>query len=673
MPAFVEDTDLVNSPASTERSRDSSVVSSFTLDNEVNQCFEGEHLFDDDVIDLTEDSSLSWNHALHDGELALEAFRIRGESFLRGDIVELKPESTYVGTYPVDFLDVKVILRNRMREPKFRGLPLTRTRNTGGILPKKSNEVCAILQINGGEGEITKENPIFFDISPDFVVKKRTLITTNAIYPEHRSPRMAVAQALSFDNRERQRRRDERRGVIVCRWRLKIYYLVRGREARAQERVLERIPIGDVLDSRYRISDETLCNRWRGGRVKGGSWNGCPPRHLIDLDAVPRSSASGQSGMRESGQKYTVFDAFSGAGGASRGAQSAGFKIQYALDKSPDVWDTYRLNFPKVSLYEMAVDEFIQTAKKESTRVDALHLSPPCQFFSPAHTQNSVHDDENIFALFGCNPLITKTRPRLITFEQTFGITHERHSHFFRSLIGDFTQFGYSVRWKIVPLCTWGSAQDRKRLVVLAAAPGETLPPFPRATHSENGAADGCKPFTTFGQAISGIRREDDLHNPRSVRHFHPRRAPFDSNKLTGTITTGSGGMYYPDGSRDLTMREYACLQGFPCHHRFVGNKTSVRRQIGNAFPPNTVRVLYDHLQEWLLREDGMRAYQPSATDCLAVDVDDVDSAWDSGVTERSGAVSSPSRMNAMNLDNDEPVCISKGQFQRRAEVIDLT
>lgn len=671
MPALQGDAALLISSTSATRSRAESIVSTCTLIDEASQLFGAEHIFDDDVIDLTGDSGSTGNHTLHAGELPLEALRIRGEPFSRGDIVELKSESTYVGTYPVDFLEVKVVLRNRTGEAKLRGVPLTRTRNMGGKLPKKLNEVCAILHINRGECESTDDNPIWFDVGPDSVVKKRTLVITNAVYPEHRSPR--TASNVQVGDGERQRRRAERRGVLVCRWRHKIYFVVHGRKTRPQEEVLERMPASDVSDSRYRIPDETLCNRWRGGRIKGGSWSGGQHNDLIDLDAVSPASASGHPGTRGRQQAYTVFDAFSGAGGVSRGAQSSGFKIQYAVDKSPDVWDTYRLNFPEAILYGMAIDKFIQTAHGEFIRVDVLHLSPPCQYFSPAHTHNSVHDDENIFALFGCNQLINKTRPRIITIEQTFGITHGRHEQYLRALIGDFTQFGYSVRWKVVRLCTWGSAQDRKRLVVIAAAPGERLPPFPRATHSENGAADGCKPFTTFGQAISGIRPGDDLHNPRTVRHFQPRRVPFDSNRLTGTVTTGSGDMYYPDGTRELTMREYACLQGFPCHHRFVGNKTSIRRQIGNAFPPNTVRVLYNHLHEWLLKEDCMKAYQPSATDVVTVDADDVDSAWGSGVTERSCTVSSPFTMDVMDIDDDEPDRLSSCPFGRRAEVIDLT
>ncbi|GKU00010.1 dna (cytosine-5-)-methyltransferase [Fusarium langsethiae] len=298
-----------------------------------------------------------------------------------------------------------------------------------------------------------------------------------------------------------------------------------------------------------------------------------------------------------------MFDSCSGAGGVSRGALMAGFKIQYAIDKAPEVWNTYETNFPDTKFFRMPLDEFISEPDVAHKRVDVLHFSPPCQFFSPAHTHASVHDDDNIAALFGCNELLQKLRPRIVTVEQTFGLTHDRHGNYFNGLLHDFTQWNYSFRWKVVKLCTWGAAQDRKRLIIIAAAPGERLPPLPMPTHGEEA---GLLPYNTIGKALRGIRIGDDLHDPDRVHHFNPPRAPYNSERLAGTITTRGGDVYYPDGSRKLTLREFASLQGFPRWHLFIGNITSIKRQIGNAFPPVTVRVLYKHIEQWLLKEDGM-------------------------------------------------------------------
>lgn len=262
----------------------------------------------------------------------------------------------------------------------------------------------------------------------------------------------------------------------------------------------------------------------------------------------------------------------------------------------------------------MSVDEFILSTKDRHIRADILHLSPPCQYFSPAHTRSGVQDDENIFAQFGCGELVKKVRPRLITVEQTFGITHGQHQDYFRSLLCQFTDLGYSLRWKIVRLCTWGAAQDRKRLIIIASAPGEKLPPFPPATHSDN-PFDNLRPFITIRQAIARVRRDDPLHDIANTQHYFPSRPELDADRLSNTIAAGTGDLYHPSGLRNYTSREYACLQGFPVYHAFLGDRTSIKRQIGNAFPPNAVKVLYKHLKQWLSQQDGLSTPESNAID----------------------------------------------------------
>ena len=46
------------------------------------------------------------------------------------------------------------------------------------------------------------------------------------------------------------------------------------------------------------------------------------------------------------------------------------------------------------------------------------------------------------------------------------------------------------------------------------------------------------------------------------------------------------GRYLHPQQDRPITHREAARLQSFPDTFRFVGSKTSVARQIGNAVPP---------------------------------------------------------------------------------------
>ncbi|PHH66340.1 hypothetical protein CDD81_7395 [Ophiocordyceps australis] len=592
------------------RPRVDSAASSCTLEEENDGPLDldPDFVFSADVIDLTDDAA----RVMREGELSMAALNVSNrfghQRILRGDVVEVV--AARLGEHCIDFIRVEAIVFAHGNY-KLRGTPFIRTRCLRGMLPKKLNEVCAILYVDNNNRS-ANSSPLLIDVAQDAILGKRILISTNTIFPDHCS-RHVTCQKQQWT---------EGQGVLVHRWNFRVFFVKQSNSTvKPIEEALERVSLVEASSS-HRIQDEKLSNRWRGMRIKGGSWNGraasgLPTVHL-DTPQPPCATST-----RLAGQRYTLFDAFSGAGGVSRGSQSAGFKVLYGLDKSPEVWETYRLNFPQATLHPMSIDEFIRTASiRRRHQVDVLHLSPPCQYFSPAHTRDAAHDDDNIFALFACRELINYTRPRLITLEQTFGIVHQRHRQYFHALISDFTQLGFSIRWSVIRLSRWGLAQDRKRLIMIAAAPGEQLPSFPPPTHCEGGdPGAGLKPFTTLAQVISRPGRTHDvLHDLGAARRYNPPR-PSLSGRLVGTITTGgSATVYYPDGTRDLTLREFASLQGFPHHHHFRGNKTSIMRQIGNAFPPSTVQVLYNHLRQCLLRQDGI---QSPPVNAIIIDQDD--------------------------------------------------
>lgn len=142
---------------------------------------------------------------------------------------------------------------------------------------------------------------------------------------------------------------------------------------------------------------------------------------------------------------------------------------------------------------------------------------------------------------------------------------------------------------------------------MIGSAPGEKLPPWPAATHGP-----GLKPYVTEAQAIDRLPRNANLHDVRSARRING--LPRDSNApLKRTITCSGVDASHYSGLRNYTPRELACLQGFPLSHMFEGHCQGViKKQIGNAFPPCVVKVIYQHLRRWLERVDGLRPF-PSA------------------------------------------------------------
>lgn len=190
---------------------------------------------------------------------------------------------------------------------------------------------------------------------------------------------------------------------------------------------------------------------------------------IIDLSDFPLSEPSPKLDVpprprnpiyRTANQTFTYGDAFCGAGGSTRGALLAGLRPKWGFDFFVHAAASWRANFPLGSCFNLDAHSFITSIKSspayhEAFKVDILHLSPPCQYFSPAHTIEGVDDEQNVASLFAVLECIKVARPRVVTLEQTFGIMCSRFRWFFNSLINMFTSQDFSVRWAVVPLVHW--------------------------------------------------------------------------------------------------------------------------------------------------------------------------------------------------------------------------
>ncbi|AEO65078.1 uncharacterized protein THITE_36773 [Thermothielavioides terrestris NRRL 8126] len=507
-----------------------------------------------------------------------------------GQAVELHSS---LGNYGVRFLKIKSIVQHGPNsEIVLRGWGYARTRELDGMLPAKLNELVLVAEFRGPD-PTSLEKQGLVEVPLSWVKCGRDLRVTNAPFPEHRFD--PLEYSIMGKNWV------EEHGTLVCRYRYEIHY--HGNSEKPCEWVLGCMD-EDAADPSYRLSNAQSLNRWRGGKIPGGSYNPSgSSRPVFDLESGSLSSAHTQTRNLLPDQRYTAGDVFAGAGGASRGIERAGVHLAFAVDHWPPAVESLRANFPETQVYEMDVTDFLESEFIRHV-VDILHVSPPCQFWSPAHTVAGRDDDKNSAVLFASAPLIKKHRPRLFTMEQTFGLLSPKFTGFFNTMLRDIAQLGCSMRWRVAPLANYGVPQLRRRLIIIGSAPGEKLPPFPPATHSKDGAG-GLKRWVTPKKVLDKLqsRRDFKLHQPQLSRRFRPPKAPWDPTKLARTITTNGGQNYHWDGERDFTLLEYALLQGFPTWHKFRGGY--IKKQIGNAFAPTVVKVLYEHLKKWLLVQDG--------------------------------------------------------------------
>ncbi|APA07988.1 hypothetical protein SS1G_00377 [Sclerotinia sclerotiorum 1980 UF-70] len=525
------------------------------------------------VLPYVEDESLPWKSSL-----------------LRpGKTVELSN-----GT----FLKIKSIVRNVANdEVSIRGWKLVRTRDSilGGIAGKKRNKLVFVHEIDGNDRRDALEQSVH-TIRVDEVVKIRRLICTNKSFPECRYNKEDIPPEIRKKGEKEILQYVEDEMLLVARRAFVARYADAEERLRkgplldrpSQSAILRSLEKEECTEGEF-IDLDIKKKEWRGETVLGGSGN--------DKNVDNPSSSS---------SKYTYGDGYCGAGGMTVGAAAAGLKVKWGFDLNPHAGLTWQNNFPLAEFHLLPVNEFAALPDpRKNLWVDILHLSPPCQVFSPAHTVPGRNDEMNYASLFGVRCAIEKARPRIVTLEQTFGILHPQNKDAFNGLVTCFTDLGYNVSWQVVEFQGYGLPSKRKRLIILASCPGEALPHIPEYTyHPPHLSSDSKKPYKTPNQVLSSISPDAPNHEPHTPQLNRANYVPWDGSVICACIlTNGGSGLGLPDGSRGMTNRELAALQGFPLNHVFYG--CEIRRQVGNAVPPVFGRILLGSVRRQLERRDG--------------------------------------------------------------------
>ena len=607
---------------------------------------------DNDVVflrEVTPRNERASSVSIPSGHTARESVTIFGSTRLeRGSDVELANG---------DFLRVKQIIRSTAtNETLLKGLLMRRTKSVSDMLPKKYNELCIILTAKSGALDPTPEQCLVIR-RLDEVIAIRTIILTNCDFPTH-SWREQLRYFSSFHD-------VEEAGLLVCRWRYTEETDVTGTKVISQTLMRLR---EQECDKGKATSDVRMRQLWTGEKPQdtheacGKSGSKRPaPRVDLTLDdsddeelheisvvaTVKRKSSLGmyerrcssifserfkptpkgavdtpkssndrrrKHSQRETATpmqppaQYTYGDICAGAGGTTRGAVMAGLKLMFALDHWDRACQTLQRNFPESKILKMSIFKFCLSGETPSyLRVAVLHISFPCQPHSPVHTVPGRNDEANIATSYSAIPIIQKCRPRIVTLEQTSGIVTHRGGWHFRALIHQLTAIGYSVRWKIVNTAEYGNVQPRRRLVIIAACPGEILPPFPEPTH---GIGRGLKPFTTVRNILNMIPHKEQVESHMRVSTAKEAMSYSKDIPLRQCITTNGGvGNTHPSGKRTFTLQELAGMQGFPIYHNFANSgMTDIKEQIGNAVPPVFAEKLFRSITESLRKSDRIAA-----------------------------------------------------------------
>lgn len=316
----------------------------------------------------------------------------------------------------------------------------------------------------------------------------------------------------------------------------------------------------------------------------------------------------------------TVLEICAGAGGQSSGLEKAGFGHVCAVEIDPDAAATLRLNRPEWRVEEADVREFDASGYEGVTM---LAGGVPCPPFSVAGKQLGPDDERDLFP--HALDLIAQARPEAVMLENVKGLASDRFTPYRASILNRLHALGYETDWKLLQASWYGVPQLRPRFILVALKPRVFArfrwpepvgaPPTVGMALWDLMSANGWTGAANWSKNADGIA---PTIVGGSKKHGGPDLGPTRSRQAWHKLGVDGKGIADAAPSADapfdllprLTNPMVALLQGFSPGWQFVGGKTAVYRQIGNAFPPPVAAHVGVAIQAALAGVSNERAQQ---------------------------------------------------------------
>lgn len=184
-------------------------------------------------------------------------------------------------------------------------------------------------------------------------------------------------------------------------------------------------------------------------------------------------------------RKPVYIDLFAGCGGLSLGLHKAGWKGLFAIERSPDAFETLEhnlinkvdhFNWPKwLGKRNYSIQTILKTYRKNlrslQGKVDLVAGGPPCQGFSTAGKRNERDKRNGLIKSY--ISFIKLVKPRMIFFENVKGFTMEfdknksKGKKYSEYVISKLDKAGYYVYGKMVDFSEYGIPQKRSRFILV--------------------------------------------------------------------------------------------------------------------------------------------------------------------------------------------------------------
>ncbi len=321
-----------------------------------------------------------------------------------------------------------------------------------------------------------------------------------------------------------------------------------------------------------------------------------------------------------------VVSLFAGAGGLDIAFCETGRVSElFSTDSQPVFLQTVINNLPKhfpmVRHSHLVADARTLTGdeilKHITAPVDLVIGGPPCDDFTSFGLKRGMGGEKGPI-IFEYARLIGDLKPSAFLFENVPNL-QTMCSEGFSELLNRLSGHGYSVTHQTLAACDFGAPTVRQRLFVVGfrTEEGASSFTFPSRTHGEIVDTDlfssqsATLPFFTVGEALAGLpdvkspeadrhlNHTGRFHRPKTIEHMmtipqgvavsksYRYRPP--SNGLSRSLTAGlddsTKSYLHPIYHREMSVREYARIHGFPDTWDFAGTRDNGIKQVANAVP----------------------------------------------------------------------------------------
>lgn len=354
----------------------------------------------------------------------------------------------------------------------------------------------------------------------------------------------------------------------------------------------------------------------------------------------------------------TVISLFAGGGGSSLGYSMAGYRELLAVEWDNNAVETFKLNFPDVSVWhgdiaKLSVDECLELTGLRPGELDVLDGSPPCQGFSTAGKR--VMDDPRNQLFREYVRLLRGLRPKVFVMENVSGMVKGKMKLVFAEIMRELKASGYRVKAALMNAMYFDVPQSRQRMIFIGVRDDLNIEPshpgaqgkplcvkdaIPRAISVSGNRSyrpvwkdASANPSPTINKSVGNekhgmieiqILPEMELQDNRLTRlydqiepgesaesvlvkgrNFNNMRKPDPEAPMFSipkeVTNRGAFSVVHWSEKRLLSIPELKRLASFPDEFQLIGKFVEQWARIGNSVPPLFMRAIALHIRGTIL------------------------------------------------------------------------